>query len=68
MTSHSTAPLLGFAFIAACIGFDIPSAVLCLLGALVFRVGAGLVSGELELDDLRERVDAARSPRGSRVG
>lgn len=68
MTRHSTATLLGFAFVAASIGFDIPSAVLCLVGALVFRIGSGLFTGELELDDLRDRVDAARAPRGRAGG
>ncbi len=67
MNTNATATLLGFAFVAAWIGFGFGDAVLCLAGALLFRLAAGLVSGELDAEDLRERLDAARAPRGSRV-
>lgn len=66
--NHLTSVLLGFAFVAAWIGFGLGDALLCLAGAAAFRITAGLLTGETDLEDLRERLDAARAPRGSRVG
>lgn len=64
------AAVLGFAFVAAWAAFGLGWAALCLLGAAVFALGAALVRGELDLEDLRERADAARSgfsaPTGTR--
>lgn len=61
-TTRSSLPaLLGFAFVATALALDLGSAVLCLLGALLFHVLHGLWRGELSLAELRERAEAARS-------
>jgi hypothetical protein len=51
--------LLGFAFVAAWIGFGFGSALLCLLGAGLFYGAASVVEGELDLGELQQRL---RSP------
>ena len=70
MPTVPVAAVLGFAFIAAWAAFGLGWAVLCLLGAALFALVAALVRGELDLEELRERADAARSgfsaPRGAR--
>jgi hypothetical protein len=57
---------LGFAFVAAWIGFSFGQAVLCLLGAAIFWVVAGIVEGDLDLGDLQGRLQGrgeAETPR-----
>jgi hypothetical protein len=56
----------GFAFGAAWAAFGLGRAALCLLCAALFVAAAALARGELDLEDLRERVDAARAPTGAR--
>lgn len=63
MTITTTATFLGFAFVAAWSGLGFATAVLCLVGAALFRLAAGLLAGELEIDDLRDRLDL-RGTRG----
>lgn len=55
------AALLGFAFVAAWAGLGFGEAVLCLVGAGVFYAVARFMAGELEVEDVRERVEGARS-------
>ncbi len=50
------AALLGFAFVAAWIGFNFGYALLCLLGAGAFYGLAGVLSGGLDLGELQERL------------
>jgi hypothetical protein len=46
---------LGFAFVAAWIAFGFGDAILCLLGAAIFWVVAGILEGELDLGELQGR-------------
>lgn len=64
MSLKQFAALLGFAFVAAWIGFDFGSAVLCLLGAGVFATGAAIVTGDVDLADVQSRLQgtAQRAP------
>jgi hypothetical protein len=55
------AALLGFAFAAAWVGLGFGEAILCLVGAAVFYLVARFTAGELELEDMRERVEGART-------
>ena len=57
----STAALLGFAFGAAWAAWGFGWAALCVLCAAVFAGAALVLRGELDLEDLRERADAART-------
>lgn len=62
MTSTRILPaILGFAFVAVAFAENLGVAILCLLGAAVFHVVAGLVRGDLSLDELQDRAEAARS-------
>ena len=47
---------LGFAFVAAWIGFNFGYAILCLLGAGVFYAAASFTQGEVDLSDLQDRL------------
>lgn len=61
-SSTSSLPaLLGFAFVATAFALDLGTAVLCLVGALLFHVVARLWRGDLRLEELRDRAEAARS-------
>ena len=53
------AALLGFAFVAAWIGFNFGYALLCLLGAGAFYGLAGVLSGSLDLGELQGRLTGA---------
>ena len=56
MDTSQFAAILGFAFVAAWIGFSFGEAVLCLLGAGL-AYGAALVArGEIDLGDVQERL------------
>ncbi len=57
------ATLLGFAFVAAWIGFGFGDAILCLLGAALFAGAAAVLDGELDLGELQTRLmQRERSP------
>jgi hypothetical protein len=56
----------GFAFGAAWAAWGLGWAALCLLCAALFVAVAAVVRGELDLEDLRDRLDAARAPTGAR--
>lgn len=47
---------IGFAFVAMWIGVDFAAAILCLVGALVFFLGAALLLGQLDLAELQARL------------
>jgi hypothetical protein len=50
------AALLGFAFIAAWIGFNFGYAILCLVGAGAFYAVASYLEGDVDLADIQERL------------
>jgi hypothetical protein len=55
----------GFAFVAAWIGFSFGEALLCLLGAVVFWLAAGVLEGKIDLAQLQSRLsgeDPAPAP------
>jgi hypothetical protein len=58
--SKHVAAVLGFAFIAAWIGFGFGRAILCLIGALVFYAIVGIYQGELDLGELQSRMQGSR--------
>jgi hypothetical protein len=63
------AALLGFAFVAAWIGFGFGQALLCLIGAAAFYAVAAVLQGEVDLGEVQSRVrestgTAGRSPSG----
>ena len=64
----STAALFGFGFGVTWAAWGLGWAALSLLCAALFGVAAAVIGGELDLEDLRERVDAARAPRDARAG
>lgn len=64
----TTAAALGFAFGAAWAAWGFGWAALCLLCAVLFAATAALARGELDLEDLRERADVARSGFSSTTG
>lgn len=49
------AALLGFAFVAAWIGFNFGYALLCLVGAGGFYALAGVLEGSVDLGELQSR-------------
>lgn len=56
-------PLLGFAFVSAWIAFDdFGSAILCLLGAAVFYLGAAAAQGDLDLAEVQRRLRGDQTP------
>lgn len=57
-TRHFAA-LLGFAFVAAWIGFNFGYAILCLLGAGAFYALAGVLQGSIDLGELQARLSNA---------
>jgi hypothetical protein len=61
ITPKHLAAALGFAFAAAWIGFGFGYAILCLVGAGAFYLGASFMQGELDLADLQDRL---RTPAG----
>jgi hypothetical protein len=50
------AAVAGFAFVAAWIGFSFGEALLCLLGAAVFWLAAGVLDGKIDLGKLQSRL------------
>ena len=70
MNDRQFAALLGFAFVAAWIGFNFGYALLCLVGAAAFYLLAGVVAGSVDLGELQERFTGRSSDMsrgGSRV-
>jgi len=61
MTTRPLATALGFAFVAAWIGFGLGNAILCLIGAAVFHFAAGVRAGEIDLAELQDRFGAPRT-------
>jgi len=61
MNDNRFAALLGFLFVAAWIGFGFGQAVLCLVGAVIFYLGAALYRGELDLGAWQDRVSAGQA-------
>ncbi|MGO9903018.1 MAG: hypothetical protein ACLP0J_25790 [Solirubrobacteraceae bacterium] len=55
------AAVLGFAFVAAWIGFGFGDAVLCLLGSAIAYAVVSFLEGDLDLTDLQGRLDSARA-------
>lgn len=62
MTQKQFAALLGFAFAAAWISFNIGYAVLCLAAAGAFYAGASFLQGELDLGELQDRFAPRQTP------
>lgn len=58
MTSQQFTALLGFAFVAAWVGFGFGDAILCLIGAGVFVLARAFYRGELDLAAIQERASA----------
>ncbi len=56
MTDTQFAAVLGFAFVAAWIGFGFGSAILCLVGAIAFYLGALVLRGDLDLAEIQSRL------------
>ena len=56
ITRKYLAAILGFAFVAAWIGFGFGDAVLCLLGAAIFYAVASFLEGDLDLAELQGRL------------
>jgi hypothetical protein len=52
----------GFAFVAAWIAFNFGEALLCLLGAAVFWLVAGVLEGKVDLAALQSRLSADEEP------
>jgi hypothetical protein len=46
----------GFAFVAAWIGFGFGQALLCVLGAALCWLGAGIAEGKVDLGQLQSRL------------
>ena len=61
MNDRQFAALLGFAFVAAWIGFSFGYALLCLVGAGAFYLLAGVVAGSVDLGELQERITGRSS-------
>jgi len=55
--------LLGFAFTAVWIAGDFSDAVLCMIGAAVFYAADAYLRGELDLEEVNQRLS---QPRGRR--
>jgi hypothetical protein len=56
------AAVAGFAFVAAWIGFSFGEALLCLLGAVVFWLAAGVLDGKVDLGELQSRLSGDEEP------
>ena len=68
ITRKHFAAVIGFAFVAAWIGFNFGYALLCLVGAAVFYLAASLLEGEIDLGELQERFSGSnRQQRGVRT-
>jgi len=61
MTPKQFAAVLGFAFVAAVIGFNFGYALLCLLGAGAGWAAASFFQGEIDLSDIQSRLGSTGS-------
>jgi hypothetical protein len=61
LTLKHLAALVGFAFVAVWIATGFGQAVLCLLGALAFYAVAALITGELRLAELQDRLSSRKT-------
>ncbi len=68
MNTNTFPALLGFAFVAAWIGFGLGDAILCLLGAAIFHVAAAVREGEIDLAELQDRLSNQTGPLSARRG
>lgn len=59
-TRKHFAALIGFAFVAAWIGFNFGYALLCLIGAGVFYFAASYLEGDVDLGEIQDRFGRAR--------
>ncbi len=59
-TRKYLAAVLGFAFVAAWIGFGFGDAILCLLGAAIGYAVVSFLEGDLDLADLQGRLSSGR--------
>jgi hypothetical protein len=58
----------GFAFVAAWIGFGFGDALLCLLGAAVAWIVAGILEGQIDLGEMQSRLGKEEpAPSAARV-
>ena len=62
MTTKQFAALLGFAWVAAMIGFNFGYALLCLIGAGAFYAAASFVEGDLDVSDIQSRLGVGSQP------
>ena len=62
MSTKHFAALLGFAFVAAWIGFGFGEALLCLLGAGAFYGLVLVLEGQVDLGDLQDRLRSQPAP------
>jgi hypothetical protein len=60
ITSKHFAALMGFAFVAAWIGFSFGEAILCLVGAVLFYYAAAVLEGDLDLGELQARLSGGQ--------
>jgi hypothetical protein len=60
ITPKHFAALMGFAFVAAWIGFGFGEAILCLVGAVLFYYAAAVREGDLDLGELQARVSGGQ--------
>jgi hypothetical protein len=60
ITPKHFAALMGFAFVAAWIGFGFGEAILCLVGAVLFYYAAAVLEGDLDLGELQARVSGGQ--------
>ena len=63
MSHQQFAALLGFAFVAVWVGPGFDAALFCLLGAAVFWAIDGLRRGELDLEEINQRIQGEDRPR-----
>lgn len=61
MTIKQYASLMGFAFVAAAFGLGLGAALACLVVAALAYGATAVAVGELDTDDIRDRVEGARS-------
>ena len=60
ITRKHFAALIGFAFVAAWIGFNFGYALLCLVGAALFYYAASFLEGEIDLGELQARFAGSK--------
>ena len=61
MSIKQFAALIGFLFVGAIFGLGLGAALLCVVGGALAYGGAAVAVGELDPDEIRDRVEGARS-------